>query len=247
MECLTILPGHDKRGTVESFLPIHLKRGQLYTIVGNTGSGKSRLIKDVEQLAQGDSVTGRTILLDGAPVPRCHRQRLSGQLVAHLGQNMRFVLDTTVEDFLRLHARCRSREITPKEILKLVNEITPEPVTLGQSLNQLSGGQSWALMIGDIALVCDSPIVLIDEIENAGIDKQRALHLLRRQDKLVLVVTHDPHTALMSEQRIVLGGGAITTVVGRSPAETALYQQLEVEYQTQRRYQTLLRKGELLA
>ena len=50
MECLTILPGHDKRGTVESFLPIHLKRGQLYTIVGNTGSGKSRLIKDVEQL-----------------------------------------------------------------------------------------------------------------------------------------------------------------------------------------------------
>lgn len=173
--------------------------------------------------------------------------RISGQLVAHLGQNMRFVLDTTVEDFLRLHARCRSREITPKEILKLVNEITPEPVTLGQSLNQLSGGQSRALMIGDIALVCDSPIVLIDEIENAGIDKQRALHLLRRQDKLVLVVTHDPHTALMSEKRIVLGGGAITTVVGRSPAEAALYQQLEAEYQTQRRYQTLLRKGELLA
>ena len=102
-------------------------------------------------------------------------------------------------------------------------------------------------MIGDIALVCDSPIVLIDEIENAGIDKQRALHLLRRQDKLVLVVTHDPHTALMSERRIVLDGGAITAVVGRSPAEAALYQQLEAEYQTQRRYQTLLRKGELLA
>ena len=102
-------------------------------------------------------------------------------------------------------------------------------------------------MIGDIALVCDSPIVLIDEIENAGIDKQRALHLLRRQDKLVLVVTHDPHTALMSEQRIVLGGGAIPAVVGRSPAEAALSQQLEAEYQTQRRYQTLLRKGELLA
>ena len=69
MECLTILPGHDKRGTVESFLPIHLKRGQLYTIVGNTGSGKSRLIKDVEQLAQGDSVTGRTICWMERPYP----------------------------------------------------------------------------------------------------------------------------------------------------------------------------------
>lgn len=52
-------------------------------------------------------------------------------------------------------------------------------------------------MIADIALLCDSPIVLIDEIENAGIDKERALGLLQRHDKLVLVVTHDPHTALM--------------------------------------------------
>ncbi len=60
-------------------------------------------------------------------------------------------------------------------------------------------------MIADIALLCDSPIVLIDEIENAGIDKERALGLLQRHDKLVLVVTHDPHTALMSRRRIVMG------------------------------------------
>ena len=53
MECLTILPGRDKRGRSEDFASIHLKCGELYTIVGNTGSGKSRLIKDVEQLAQG--------------------------------------------------------------------------------------------------------------------------------------------------------------------------------------------------
>ena len=61
--------------------------------------------------------------------------------------------------------------IAPTEVLALANEITPEPVTLRQGLNQLSGGQSRALMIADIALICDSPIVLIDEIENAGIDK----------------------------------------------------------------------------
>ena len=98
----------------------------------------------------------------------------------------------------------------------------------------------------DSSLICDSPIVLIDEIENAGIDKQKALNLLCRQDKLVLVVTHDPHTALMSEQRIVLSGGAITAVVRRTPTEEILYRQLETEYQKQRLYQTLLRKGEPL-
>ena len=33
-------------------------------------------------------------------------------------------------------------------------------------------------MTADIAVISDSPIVLIDEIENAGIKKQEALRLL---------------------------------------------------------------------
>ena len=65
---------------------------------------------------------------------------------------------------------------------EVLSRITNDVDTLGQSLNQLSGGQSRALMIAAIALLCDSPIVLIDEIENAGIDKERALGLLQRHD-----------------------------------------------------------------
>lgn len=103
MKDLTILRGHGKGGVPEPFQSIVLSRGELWTIVGNTGSGKSRLIKDIEQLSDGDSVTGRHVLLDGAAVPIDCRQRESTRLVAHLGQNMRFVLDTTVEDFLTLH------------------------------------------------------------------------------------------------------------------------------------------------
>lgn len=105
MKNLTILRGHGKGGVPEPFQSIVLSRGELWTIVGNTGSGKSRLIKDIEQLSDGDSVTGRHVLLDGAAVPIDCRQRESTRLVAHLGQNMRFVLDTTVEDFLTLHAQ----------------------------------------------------------------------------------------------------------------------------------------------
>ena len=102
-------------------------------------------------------------------------------------------------------------------------------------------------MIADIALICDSPIVLVDEIENAGIDKQRALALLQSREKLVLVVTHDPHTALMAERRLVMAGGAVKAVVARSEQETALYDQLSVEYARSQRLQALLRKGEMLA
>lgn len=93
MQSVTILPGRDKTGKPEPFQGITLERGELCTIVGNTGSGKSRFIKDVEQLAHGDSVTRRRVLLDGVEIPAERRQSLSSQLVAHLGQNMRFVLD----------------------------------------------------------------------------------------------------------------------------------------------------------
>ena len=44
-------------------------------------------------------------------------------------------------------------------------------------LRPLSGGQSRALMIADTALLSESPIVLIDEIENAGVDRRLALNL----------------------------------------------------------------------
>ena len=247
MRSVTILAGRGKDGRPEPFDSISLKRGELYTIVGNTGSGKSRFIKDIEQLACGDSITGRRVLLDGVPVPLAERQSTSAHLVAHLGQNMRFVLDVSVEEFLQLHARCRDRRAAPAEVLALANEITPEPVALRQGLNQLSGGQSRALMIADIALICDSPIVLIDEIENAGIDKERALSLLQKKDKLVLVVTHDPHTALMARRRIVLAGGAVAAVVERTAGEAALYEALGRAYREQRRYQIQLRKGACLA
>ena len=50
MKNLTILRGHGKGGVPEPFQSIVLSRGELWTIVGNTGSGKSRLIKDIEQL-----------------------------------------------------------------------------------------------------------------------------------------------------------------------------------------------------
>lgn len=225
MQTITVLPGSGKDGTCEAFTSIELQRGKLYTIVGSTGSGKSRFIKDIEQLAGGDSITHRHVLLDNAVVPPEKRQQMSSQLVAHLGQNMRFVLDSTVDEFLHLHAHCRGCSVTPSEVLALTNEITPEPVLLTANLNELSGGQSRALMIADIALICDSPVVLIDEIENAGIDKERALQLLQSKEKLVLVVTHDTHTALMSHQRIVLRGGAVCSVVTRTDGEAALYKQ----------------------
>ena len=247
MKTLTLLSGRCKDGTPEAG-ELVLAKGECYTIVGHTGSGKSRLIKDIEQLAQGDTVTGRVVHIDGNAPAADERMEISSRLIAHLGQNMRFMLDMPVAEFITLHCHTRRRPTSlVKEVVSLANTVTNEPIFAGKELNTLRGGQSRALMIADIALVCDSPLVLIDEIENAGIDKVRALELLANRDKLVLIVTHDPHTALMAPMRIVIKDGGIHAVVRRSNAEKELSEQMRKAYRQQLNWQQHLREGELLA
>jgi hypothetical protein len=74
-------------------------------------------------------------------------------------------------------------------------------------------------MIADTALLSPSPVVLIDELENAGVDRQRALDLLVGEDKIVLVSTHDPVLALLGERRLCIRFGAVRRVIETSAAE----------------------------
>lgn len=243
MDAITVMAGTDKAGHPEKFDSIELRMGRMYAIVGNTGSGKSRFVKDVEQLSAGDSPTRRRVLVDGRQLGYQERSEFERSSIAHVGQNMRFVLDVTVEEFVAMHARCRGRVPCIDDVVALANEITPEHVRRESKLNVLSGGQSRALMVADVALVCDSPIVLVDEIENAGIDKVAALSALCRADKLVLAVTHDPRTALMAHERIVMKGGSVACVRARSEREKEAFVSLDGQYRRQRALQQALREG----
>lgn len=244
---ITIQAGYNKNSIPESFDSISLESGKIYSIVGNTGSGKSRLIKDIEQLASGDSLSKRHVLLNNKIVPIADKNTISTTLISHLSQNMRFVLDTSVHNFLTLHALCRKKTtIDLAQVLSLANTITPEPISATQNLTTLSGGQSRALMIADIACICDSSIVLIDEIENAGINKTQALKALVNKQKLVLIVTHDSHTALMADTRIIMENGGIKSVLHRTQHELSLYKTLTQQYEKELTLQAALRKGDSL-
>ncbi len=245
MKKLTILPGRNKQHIKESFKEIVLELGNIVAIVGNTGSGKSRFIKDIEQLVNQDSITQRQILIDDKKINI--QERTNYKLIAHLSQNMRFMLDTSVQEFIDLHNACRNKNISSEAVLEVANAITNEAITLDMSLNLLSGGQSRALMIADIALICDSPIILIDEIENAGIDKIKALKYLIDNQKLVLLVTHDPHTALLANSRIIMKQGGVHQVLQTTAQEKQLYQKLNEEYYQQLAFQAKLRQGEHIA
>ncbi|MDK2834966.1 MAG: hypothetical protein PWP63_2053 [Methanolobus sp.] len=217
---LTIIGGVDKDGVPEPVKFLEVSKGEIIGIVGPTGSGKSTLIDDIEQLAQGDTPTGRSILINGKKPDALTRVDPRKKLVAQLSQKMHFLADMTVADFLQMHARSRGKAPgLVDRVIELANTLTGEPISPDTYLTVLSGGQSRSLMTADIAVISDSPVVLIDEIENAGIKKQEALQLLAGEGKIVVVVTHDPVLALMASRRIVIRNGAMVDIITTSREE----------------------------
>ncbi len=221
---VTITGGRAKDGSPEPVKELTVKVGEVICIVGPTGSGKSRLLADIEWVARGDTPTGRHVTINGQVPDDKWRFSSEYKLVAQLSQNMNFVMDLSVEEFLFMHAESRQAGDPAEKIQRIwnwANELAGEPFAIDTPVTSLSGGQSRALMIADTAVLSASPVVLIDEIENAGIDRQQALDILIREEKIVLMATHDPILALMGDRRVIINNGAMQKVIEPSADERA--------------------------
>ena len=240
---LAVTAGTDRKGNPEAIGSLDLEPGDSLAVIGPTGSGKSEFLADVEQMADKDTPSGRVInfFRDG--------QRVSGQgLVATLSQRTHFIMDTTVGDFTRLHAaslRKNGRDWAG-DTVALANTLCGEPMAEESLLQRLSGGQTRALMIADIALISDAPVVLIDEVENAGIDKYLAVKTLAGHGKITVIATHDPVLMLSSPKRLVMAGGGMRHLFTMDAAETRCREILEHLDSTLIAARECLRKGERL-
>lgn len=130
-----------------------------------------------------------------------------------------------------------------EEIIQAANNLAGEKFDLNTAITSLSGGQSRALMIADTAILSSAPIVLIDEIENAGIDRKKALKLLISSDKIVLMATHDPILALMADKRIVIKNGGIAKVIETTEEEKKVLVKLEEMDKMVQKMRNELREG----
>lgn len=251
IDCITIIGGVNKQGEAEN-KEITIHKGEVISIVGPTGSGKSRLLADIECLAQKDTPTQRQILVNGEALDDDARFNLDGKLVAQLSQNMNFIMDVSVKDFLTMHAKVRLGKAYLEysnivdDCFMMANELAGEKFTAETKVTQLSGGQSRALMIADVACISSSPIVLIDEIENAGIDRQQAIKYLAKSEKIVIMSTHDPLLALSADKRIVIKNGGISKILLTTDKEKASIAKIRYLDDTLLNIRQRLRMGEVI-
>ncbi len=248
IEEITVLPGKNRSGEPENFDEIIIRPGDTISIVGPTGSGKSAFIDDIEIFARNDTVTGRTILVNGEHPPEDYIRDPAKKPVALITQNTKCLADLKVHEFLEMHIK--SRRITETDCIEktinLANEFTGEKIHPDVKMNALSGGQTRSLMVADAITISNTPLILLDEVENAGIFKNRVIETLKEYNKALIFVTHDPMVSLMSDRRIVMKNGGVSAVLepnGRE--EEALLQVIELD-RTLCRMREQIRAGEMI-
>ncbi len=227
IQSITVLGGRGRAGIPEPVRSLELTMGDVVSIVGPTGSGKTTLINDIELFADGNTHTGRRILINGKRPPAEYREDPSRHPIALITQHTTFLSDLPVDEFLTIHARIRTKaggESQKKVELTLdfANQLTGEPILKKSRMTELSGGQTRALLIADATVLCDTPVVLLDEVENAGINRIRTLELLKEYKKIFIFVTHDPRISLLSDFRIVMSGGAVIKILKTDTGEKEL-------------------------
>ncbi len=229
IEQLTIIGGVGKDGRPEAVTEVTLRMGDVVSIVGPTGSGKTTLISDLEMFACENTPSRRRLLINGEPPPTEWMSDPSKNPIARITQHTNFLSDLPVERFLTTHARIRrtaGAESIVGETLEFANQLTGEAIERSSGMTELSGGQTRALLIADAVIIGNSPIILLDEIENAGIHRTRALELLRKYQKIFIFVTHDPRIAVLSAFRIVMKNGAMQEVIRTSQEENRVAEEI---------------------
>ena len=196
-------------------ISLKIKPGELFVIMGPSGSGKSVLLRQIIGLEAPDS---GEILIDGlcASNPKTHQAVSSAMLF----QSGALLNSLTVFDNLALYLReheLYSKEIVEERVmgtlalLNLQNAAQKFP-------SELSGGMrkrvaiARTLMMQPRLILFDEPTSELDPIMSATIAE--VIGTLNRELQVTcIVVTHDRHVALsIGERAAMLVGGKISSV-----------------------------------
>ncbi|HOX18112.1 MAG TPA: ABC transporter ATP-binding protein [Spirochaetales bacterium] len=193
-----------------------IKKGEIFALIGESGSGKTTTGKLVMKLIEP---TSGTMVFDGEDVTSIAKKQLEAyrrkvQMIfqdPYASMNPRFKIRDVLEEPLSIHRIEGDRARHDEMIVKALEEvkITPPEEFMTRFPHMLSGGQrqrvatARTLILNPKMLVADEPVSMIDLSTRAEIlhmmkDVQRDLGLT------YLYITHDLSTARYFADRIAV-------------------------------------------
>ncbi len=195
---------------------LHVERGELVALVGQSGCGKTTTLQSVLGML---TPQGGSIRINGEDVtglkPRAWRRlRRQVQMIyqdPYESLDIRFRVKDTVEEPLLIHhigTSAREREQMVLEALERV-ELTPTSRYLYRYPHELSGGQrqrvaiAASIVLRPELLLADEPVSMLDVSIRNGV--LQLLSELRRKGRMgILMITHDLSTAAAYADRVAV-------------------------------------------
>ncbi|QDW83998.1 energy-coupling factor transporter ATPase [Staphylococcus pasteuri] len=199
-------------------ISVEFEKGHYYTIVGQTGSGKSTLIQHINALLKP---TSGDINFNGIYINHKSKDKVLRPIRQNVGMVFQFPESQLFEDIVE-----KEIEFGPKNFNMNIQQVKEKAfdmlLDLGFSRNvmslspfQMSGGQMRKIALVSI-LAMDPDIIVVDE-PTAGLDpksRHQVMSLLKKlqneQNKTIILVTHDMNdVARYADEVIVMQKGEI--------------------------------------
>jgi len=216
-------------------LNVNVRRGEMISIIGPSGSGKTTLLNIIGGLDRATAGTVRVFDKDLSKMSTSDLVNFRREMVGHVFQNMNLVPTLTAAENIELPMAALG--IPREERRKRVDQLL-EVVNLLDRRNhkpgELSGGEQQRIALAS-ALANDPPLILADEptgeldTENARIVVEYLRRINQEMGKTVIMVTHDPNIARISDRILRIHDGVVQADVaslGESEVATADYTKL---------------------
>jgi phospholipid/cholesterol/gamma-HCH transport system ATP-binding protein len=205
------------RRTILQGLDLDVKQGEILTIVGGSGSGKTSLLRQMLMLAQP---SGGEVLLFGhstRALKPVDARILWTRMGATFQHGALFTSLTVLENVclpIHEHARLSARLIRELGLLKIQLAGLPASAA-SQYPDELSGGMikraalARALALDPELLFLDEPTSGLDPVGAAAFD-ELILRLKRLLNLTIVMITHDPDSIWRTASRVAfLGEGRV--------------------------------------
>ena len=225
-------------GKIEALhgISFHVEKGEIVTLIGANGAGKSTTLKDIMRLPPPESPTvlNGDIRFNGASILKTEPHHVVAHLRMDLVPEGRHIFgNLTVNENLKLATWTRKDDDIQKDMERVFELFPRLRERMHQRSDTLSGGEQQMLAVGR-ALMTRCSVLLLDE-PSMGLspllmyDMFRTLKKLNSEGLTVVVVEQNARLALqVADRGYVLDTGSI--VASGTAAELAATPEIKAAY-----------------
>jgi len=197
---------------------LHIKKGEIVSIVGASGAGKTTLLQILGTLDKPSVESGTSLYINGEDILNKNDKMLSKFRNNHLGFIFQF--HQLLPEFTALENVCipayiagKDKSETEKEAKKLLDYLGLSH-RIDHKPNALSGGEQQRVAVAR-ALINKPLVIFADEpsgnLDTASAENLHQLFFKLREEfgQTFVIVTHNEELANMADRKLVMKDGLI--------------------------------------